>query len=424
MLNLVNTTTIEEIELYIEVVRIKAQVNQSVGSHVDLLVRDNYNVPKFDYGCGPSNGPIPDTGAFGVNEERTYEEGNDEYDEDVDDDCNGDADVEADGHASSFRTLNQVLENEQGIYVSVQAPSCDVSNNPDAETLDESSHVHYHLPPTPQFEHVKNLGIVVASGWTPWVQHTTGYSSGEFVVGQLFNSKIDLQKAVKMYSIKAHQEFVVVASSKKLLILRCKKTEKSHYPWKLRAMVVKYTCLFFINKYIGPHSCVNPCLNRNHHQLDSNLVAAHIKAIIMAQFTLTTAVIQASVVGKWGYKISYKKVFDGEHKAIRQLFSDFSQSYTKLSRLFLAIEQANSGCVVIWKTCDINMPNTEIFQRVFWSFKSSIDGFEHCRPVMSIDGTHLYGMYKDTLLIAMRCDENNQLFPLAFTITNCENTNS
>ena len=82
-------------------------------------------------------------------------------------------------------------------------------------------------------------------------------------------------------------------------------------------MVVKDTCLFFINKYIGPHGCVNPCLNRNHHQLDSNLVATHIKAIIMAQFTLTTAVIQASVMKKWGYKISYKKVLDGEHKAIR-----------------------------------------------------------------------------------------------------------
>ena len=39
----------------------------------------------------------------------------------------------------------------------------------------------------------------------------------------------------------------------------------------------------------------------------------------------------------------------------------FSQSYTELPRLFLAIEQANPGCVVIWKSFDINMPNTEIF---------------------------------------------------------------
>ena len=47
------------------------------------------------------------------------------------------------------------------------------------------------------------------------MQHTTGYSSGEFVVGQILNSKSDLQEAAKIYSIKAHQKFVVVASSKK-----------------------------------------------------------------------------------------------------------------------------------------------------------------------------------------------------------------
>ena len=102
MLNLVNTTTTEEIELYIEVVLVKAQVNQSVDGHVDLLVRDNYNVPEFDYGCGLSSGPIPDTRVFGVDEDRAYEEGNDEYDEDVDDDYNGNENVVADGHASSF----------------------------------------------------------------------------------------------------------------------------------------------------------------------------------------------------------------------------------------------------------------------------------------------------------------------------------
>ena len=154
------------------------------------------------------------------------------------------------------------------------------------------------------------------------------------------------------------------------------------------------------------------------------MVTAHIKAIIKAQFTLTTAAIQASLMEKWGCEISYKKALDGKHKALRQLFGDFSKSYTQLSRLFLAIEQANPICVVIWKTSDINMPNTEIFQRVFWSFKPSIERFEHCRPVMSIDGTHLYEKYKDTLLIAMGCHRNNQLFPLAFAITKGNNIGS
>ena len=113
------------------------------------------------------------------------------------------------------------------------------------------------------------------------LNNSTVYSSRESVVGQIFNSKSDLQEAAKIYSIKAHQEFVVVESSRKLL-LRCKKAEECQCLWKLRAMVVKDTSLFVINKYKGPHTCVNPCLNQDHHQLDSNVVAAHIKAILKA----------------------------------------------------------------------------------------------------------------------------------------------
>ena len=69
-------------------------------------------------------------------------------------------------------------------------------------------------------------------------------------------------------------------------------------PWNLRAMFVNDTCLFVINKYKGSYTCVNPFLNRDHHQLDSNFVAAHIMAIIKTQFTLSTTAIQASVMEK------------------------------------------------------------------------------------------------------------------------------
>ena len=76
------------------------------------------------------------------------------------------------------------------------------------------------------------------------------------------------------------------------------------------------------------------------------------------------------------------------------------------------------------KKIDINMPNIEILQRLFWSFKPSIEGFEHCRLVLSIDGTHLYGNYKGMLLIVMGCNGNNQLFPLEFSIIEGENIDS
>ena len=105
MLNMVNTTDMEEIELYIEVIRVKPQVNQFMGGYTDLLVHENDNVAEFDYGCEPSSGPIPDAdrcGVYGDDEDCEYEETNDEYNEDVDDESNGDLDVRADEHVSSF----------------------------------------------------------------------------------------------------------------------------------------------------------------------------------------------------------------------------------------------------------------------------------------------------------------------------------
>ena len=93
------------------------------------------------------------------------------------------------------------------------------------------------------------------------MNYNTTNSSGEFFVGQVFSSKAALQDVVKLYSIKAHQQYVVVASSKKLLVLRCKKAEECQCIWELSAMVVKDTSFFPINKYKGPHTCVNACLN-------------------------------------------------------------------------------------------------------------------------------------------------------------------
>ena len=118
MLNVVNTTSIEEIELYSEVVRVKPQVNQFVGGHIDLLVRDNYNVAEFDYGCGLSSDPMSDTGVYGNDEDCAYEEANDEFDEDVDDEYNRDADVQADGHVSSFQVSTKFWRMSKG-YMSL-----------------------------------------------------------------------------------------------------------------------------------------------------------------------------------------------------------------------------------------------------------------------------------------------------------------
>ena len=53
------------------------------------------------------------------------------------------------------------MENEQGRYVFMDEPSCDVSNNPDPENLEDRRIVKYYLSPSAQFENVENFGNVV-----------------------------------------------------------------------------------------------------------------------------------------------------------------------------------------------------------------------------------------------------------------------
>ena len=54
--------------------------------------------------------------------------------------------------------------------VSTHALICDVSNIPDDEGPNESSLIHFHLPPTPCFEHVENIDFAISSGWTQFIQ--------------------------------------------------------------------------------------------------------------------------------------------------------------------------------------------------------------------------------------------------------------
>ena len=47
-----------------------------------------------------------------------------------------DMEMLVDGHVPSFLLINQLMENEQERYLSMDMPSCDVSNNLDLEDLD------------------------------------------------------------------------------------------------------------------------------------------------------------------------------------------------------------------------------------------------------------------------------------------------
>ncbi|XP_015971234.1 uncharacterized protein LOC107494713 [Arachis duranensis] len=134
-------------------------------------------------------------------------------------------------------------------------------------------------------------------------------------------------------------------------------------------------------------------MSQDHAQLDSNVICQHIFPMVHADATICVKVLQGSVESAYGYKVSYKKVWHTKQKAIARIFGDWDESYDQLRRYFNALQ-------------------------------AFVPEFRHCKPLVSVDGTHLYGKYAGTLLMGIAQDGNNNILSVAFALVEKENTDS
>ena len=66
-----------------------------------------------------------------------------------------------------------------------------------------------------------------------------------------------------------------------------------------------------------------------------------------------------------------------------------NEQLNSLPKYMAAMKQRNPDTVVEWLHDPRSSANVKIFKYVFWSFGPCIDAFHKCRPVISVEGTHL-----------------------------------
>ena len=88
--------------------------------------------------------------------------------------------------------------------------------------------------------------------------------------------------------------------------------------------------------------------------------------------------------------------------------------------MLLAYLDQDSGTQYSYHTIPRPLEGTALLRYVYGAFAPCIATFQYCRPVISIDGTHLYGKYKGVLMIAMTTDANQKFLPIAFVIVDKE----
>ncbi|XP_021771013.1 uncharacterized protein LOC110735155 [Chenopodium quinoa] len=330
--------------------------------------------------------------------------------------------------------FDNIVNNELSVY-DVYADTDDEDDNgeeydrlDDMDLEDGQMEIDEPLVRTavPWFSQI-NENYEVDEYWANSGSHTSFVPGGEFEKGMYFDSKKTLQEMVKMYSIQRNQFYTTVTSNESVLHLRCKKK----CGWSLRGTrTSEHSRGFTILTYKGPHreNCVTELLSNDHPHLDSSIISEFVKSFVQKDPTLKVEFIQELISKQFHFEVPYKRAWYAKDKAITQIFGDWESSYSRLPQFMQALQQSNQGTVVIWKHKALvegrYTSNMEVFERVFWAFGPCIDGFKHCMPVICIDGTHLYGKYKGTLLVATGVDGNFQVFPLAFALVEGENISS
>ncbi|KAL4379622.1 hypothetical protein GQ457_02G020310 [Hibiscus cannabinus] len=200
--------------------------------------------------------------------------------------------------------------------------------------------------------------------------------------------------------------------------------------WKVRVSKKKRKQnAWELSVYNRPHTCCAVGHRQDHPNLDSTIISLTVQPIVQASPKVTVAALIGHVRSVFHYEPEYKKTWRGKDKAIRKLHGDWDASYNDLPAWINIMQKYNPGTIADLETLPSYMNDRVVqevrqFHRLFWTFPQCIKAFKSCKPIIQVDGTFLYGRYKQVLLLAVVQDGNRKTIPIAFALVPREDTDS
>ncbi|XP_062110959.1 uncharacterized protein LOC133822593 [Humulus lupulus] len=233
-------------------------------------------------------------------------------------------------------------------------------------------------------------------------------------IKQVFRDKSVVVDAMNMYSIKHNYQHKVKRSSKTDYVLVCLDDECK---WYFHASSLGKTDMFKIRSFEEIHTCSLSVICGDHRQATSTLVGNILKRKLMnPKKILTPNDIVDDMMDDYSVSISYQKAWRGKEKALELSRGRPDESYQILPSFLFMLQQKNPGTIT-----DLVMDNENRFKYLFFAIGISIENWQHCTPIVVVDGTFLKSMYGGTLLSASSQNTNRKIFPLAFAIVDSEN---
>ncbi|KAI8551629.1 hypothetical protein RHMOL_Rhmol06G0200800 [Rhododendron molle] len=265
-----------------------------------------------------------------------------------------------------------------------------------------------------------NSSGVFDSGGDASASTSKGISfSGQGLVGHPFESMGDVgfRDALRKYSIVHSFEFDFVKNETERVTAVCK---VKSCKWNIHARLDKVSGCFYIKRYYSVHSCgVAGRTTKNCHA-NSTLISQLIKDDVRDKSKKRAVDVVDDLKEYYGVDVSYNRAWLAVQKAKSSAFGDYSDSFNQLQWYRNAVLNSDPRSVfdVEWDQ------STNRFLRLFVAFDACVQGFKHCRPVLSVDATFLKARHMGCLMSASAKDGNAGLFALCFGVVDSENNDN
>ncbi|XP_015933201.1 uncharacterized protein LOC107459489 [Arachis duranensis] len=224
----------------------------------------------------------------------------------------------------------------------------------------------------------------------------------EFQVGQQFQDKDEALLSVKTYSIRRGVQYKVVESDYRRYVGKCSEFGNG-CTWLIRLSLRQRKGIWEVKRYNGPHTCLATSISSDHRSLDYHVIVTFIMPMVRADASVNIKVLLNATAAHFGFRPTYRRVWMAKQKAVAIIYGDRDESYNELPRWVLGVQLTMLGTIAVLKTCPVRVGG---------------------QPLVSIDGTHLYGKYGGTLLVAIAQDGNSNILPVAFALVEGENAQS
>ncbi|KAK9984380.1 hypothetical protein SO802_033905 [Lithocarpus litseifolius] len=209
-----------------------------------------------------------------------------------------------------------------------------------------------------------------------------------FSTGLIFANKEAVKRELTIYTAKHNRNVITSRSTKTRLSVKCM---DESCKWYVGAVAKPKLGLWMVTSYGGPHSCMPLSTALDGRMMDCNFLAAEFVSILQKNHMATIDHLKDFIKAKYyGHELSYYKIWDAKQKVVAKIFGNWEESYQRLRKLLLAYFDQESGTRYWYHTEPRAEFGDSILRYVFWAFAPCIEGFRNCKPVISIDGTHLY----------------------------------